>query len=261
MRDLGHVCGRNVNLGALHRRILAHHGAVVHTRKRPTPRRARTIDRAEPHIRPDGVPTWVRGLDVPVWVSDPERRLRYINRKAERLLGIRAEDWLGQPCHEAVAGLDENGGTVCKPGCSVTCRAARNEPQPAVDVRVGRSEARTHWTRWTVIPIESADGGVPWLVHTATDLGRSRECEQYLQRLAARSVALREIDPTFEPRALTPRESEVLDHLAEDHDPAEIARVLGISKTTVRNHVQRLTTAIGAHSVHEAVAMRLLGRI
>ncbi len=214
---------------------------------------------------PDGIPDWVRRLDVAVWVSGPDGTLRYVNRKAERLLGMRAADWLGRPCHEAVAGRDEDGRAICKAGCRVACRAARGAPQPSIDARVGRGAGRTHWTRWTVIPLEDdSDAGAvraPWLVHTATDLGRSRECETYMQRLAARSVALRETDPAFRPRALTPRESEVLGLLAEDRELGEIARDLGISKTTVRNHVQRLTAAIGAHSAHEAVAMRLLGRV
>jgi DNA-binding CsgD family transcriptional regulator len=252
-----------VQAPALQTPIVRHHGAVVHTTERPTPRRTRTpTSRTETQVRrADTVPVWVRQLDLPVWVTAPDRTLRYVNRKAERLLGIRAGDWLGRPCHEAVAGRDEDGQAICKPGCAVACRSARNEPQPTVDARVGRSAARSHWTRWTVIPVASEDGGAPWLVHTATDLGRSVECERYLQRLAARSVALREIDPTFRPRKLTPRESEILDLLADDREQGEVARDLGISKTTVRNHVQRLTAAIGAHSIQEAIAMRLLGRV
>lgn len=232
----------------------------MHPTDRSSTRRTRTLTRSEvPERRTVGVPSWVRGLDVPVWVTAPDHTLAYVNRKAERLLGIRGRDWLGRPCHEAVAGCAEDGAAVCRPGCDVRCRGARNEPQPTIDVFVGR-EARSHRTRWTVIPVPGDDGGLPWLVHTATDLGRAVESERYLQRIAARSVALREIDPTFRPRALTPRESEVLDLLTQDCELGEIARRLAISKTTVRNHVQRLTAALGAHSVHEAVAMRLLGR-
>ena len=46
----------------------------------------------------------------------------------------------------------------------------------------------------------------------------------------------------------------------DDEELPRIAHRLGISRTTVRNHVQRLLAAIGAHSVQEAVALRLLGR-
>ncbi len=131
---------------------------------------------------------------------------------------------------------------------------------PAVDLMVGPRGPRARSSRLTVIPVADPSAREVLLVHTATDLGRARESERYLERVAERSAALREIDPDFQPRALTPRENEILDALADDRESGEIARTLGISHTTVRNHLQRLTAAIGAHSTHEAVAMRLLGR-
>jgi len=208
-----------------------------------------------------GVPVWVRHLDVPVWVSGPDRTLRYMNRHAERLLGIRWADWKGAPCHRAVAGRDADGHPICKSACRISCLLAAGKPLPSLEAEVGPAGPRARWSRWTVIPVPGPAGGAPWMVHTATDMGRARQSEQYLRRVATRSAALREVDVTFEPRELTPRESEILDLLADDLELGEIARELEISHTTVRNHVQRLTAAIGAHSVAEAVAMRLLGRV
>jgi len=222
----------------------------------PSPQPAETPARFD-----DGVPEWVRHLDVPVWVSGPDRTLRYLNRHAERLLGIRWEDWKGSPCHRAVAGRTADGHPLCKAACRISCLATAGLPLPAVEAEVGPAGPRARWSRWTVIPIPGPDGGSPWMVHTATDMGRARQSEEYLRRVAERSAALREVDVTFEPRELTPRESEILDLLAADLELGEIARELEISHTTVRNHVQRLTAAIGAHSVQEAVAMRLLDRV
>jgi len=208
-----------------------------------------------------GVPAWVRHLDMAVWVSGPDRTLRFLNRKAERLLGIRFADWQGQPCHRAVASRDAEGAPFCRNRCPMARTAASCKPLPAVEAEVGPAGPRARWSRWTVIPVPDPGGGSPWLVHTATDMGRARQSEEYLQRVAARSAALRRVDPMFEPRSLTPREDEILDLLADDLELGEIARELEISHTTVRNHVQRLNAAIGAHSVQEAVAMRLLGHV
>lgn len=55
--------------------------------------------------------------------------------------------------------------------------------------------------------------------------------------------------------ALTRRELEVLELLAEGMPNPEIAGRLHISINTVRNHVQNLLTKLGAHSRLEAVAL------
>lgn len=53
---------------------------------------------------------------------------------------------------------------------------------------------------------------------------------------------------------LSPREREVLSLLAEGMPNKAIARHLGVSLHTVRNHVQRILAKLGVHSKLEAVA-------
>lgn len=52
---------------------------------------------------------------------------------------------------------------------------------------------------------------------------------------------------------LTPRQAEVLRHLAAGCSTAQIAAHLGISRQTVRNHVRDLLARLGVHSRLEAV--------
>jgi DNA-binding NarL/FixJ family response regulator len=54
---------------------------------------------------------------------------------------------------------------------------------------------------------------------------------------------------------LTPRETEILDLLAQGWSTDSIAQELVLSRHTVRNHVQRVLTKLGAHSKLEAVAL------
>jgi DNA-binding NarL/FixJ family response regulator len=54
---------------------------------------------------------------------------------------------------------------------------------------------------------------------------------------------------------LTARELEVLDLLADGTPNHELATRMGISRNTVRNHVQNLLTKLGVHSRLEAVAL------
>ena len=61
---------------------------------------------------------------------------------------------------------------------------------------------------------------------------------------------------------LTPREREVLTLLAQGHDPAAIARLLWLSRHTVRDHVKAVLAKLGAHSqlaaVSKAIALGLI---
>lgn len=54
---------------------------------------------------------------------------------------------------------------------------------------------------------------------------------------------------------LTARELEVLELLAAGTPNIELAQRMGISRNTVRNHVQNLLTKLGVHSRLEAVAL------
>jgi PAS domain S-box-containing protein len=64
-------------------------------------------------------------------------------------------------------------------------------------------------------------------------------------------------DSSTEPQplqhALTPRQAQVLGYLARGSTTDEMARAMGVSKETVRNHVRGLLRALGAHSRLEAV--------
>ena len=54
---------------------------------------------------------------------------------------------------------------------------------------------------------------------------------------------------------LTPREHEVLLHLAAGCSTVQMAELMGVAVETVRNHVRRLLRALGVHSRLEAVAL------
>jgi DNA-binding CsgD family transcriptional regulator len=56
-----------------------------------------------------------------------------------------------------------------------------------------------------------------------------------------------------EPLALTPRQMEVLRLLADASTTEEIARLLGVSVETARNHIRALLRRLGAHTRLEAV--------
>jgi len=206
------------------------------------------------------IPEWVRRVGAPVWVTGPSGRVVYVNERAERLLATTGAAALGRPCHEVVAARTATGAPFCSARCPVAAAAACRDAEVApVDVQIGGLRGRErHWLQITSIPVESPDRAKRWIVHVAHVADRERRLERHVARVAARSEEIREIDAPAARRPLSAREREVLDLLAMDVEPSRIAAQLGIAYVTVRNHVQRLLAKLGAHSIEEAVAMRVL---
>jgi DNA-binding NarL/FixJ family response regulator len=61
--------------------------------------------------------------------------------------------------------------------------------------------------------------------------------------------------------ALTPREQDVFELLAQGRSNKDIARTLFISESTTKVHVRHIFEKLGVHSRAEAVAARSNGRV
>jgi DNA-binding CsgD family transcriptional regulator len=56
---------------------------------------------------------------------------------------------------------------------------------------------------------------------------------------------------------LTPRQVDVLTHVADGRTTEEIARILGLSPHTVKNYLERIYERLGARDRTQAVAIAL----
>ncbi|MCB9683494.1 MAG: hypothetical protein H6735_00470 [Alphaproteobacteria bacterium] len=88
---------------------------------------------------------------------------------------------------------------------------------------------------------------------------RGRRCELVCTRVGADLVVVVRPGPALEPgtEVLTLREREVLGLVAAGVEPADIARRLRIGGSTVRTHVERARSKLGARTRAEAVARAL----
>ena len=168
-------------------------------------------------------------------VFDGDLQVLCWNDEAEKLTGIPAEDAVGRPCWEVIAGRDDEGGTVCHRGCSRARIVREGRCLPPEVLYARTAEGRRRIALETIAA--QADEGTLF-IHVMRDAPAPPEPEE---------VA----GPAPQ---LTPRQHEILELLAEGRPPKVIASELGLKETTIRNHIRLLHLALGAHSQLQAIA-------
>jgi DNA-binding CsgD family transcriptional regulator len=167
----------------------------------------------------------LEALRVPAVLLDAEGRVRWLNAAAIERFG----DKRGQRYTDVIAPADE--------------RLAREQfarkilGGPSTDFRVGINGAKGE-----TIPVEVSSVGLRDGARVVGVFGLLQPIDR-----RPRVRPLRFAD-------LTPRQYEVLRHLGDGCATRDIAREMGISEQTVRNHVRGILKSLSAHSRLEAVA-------
>jgi len=159
------------------------------------------------------------------------------NEAAEKLTGITSEEAVGRPCWEVLAGVDDDGGLICHAGCSGARLAREGWPVAARELSIRTGGGRRKVVLSTVA---LRDGDSSLYVHLLRNGGEAADPHDAAE--------------PAEESALTPRQREVLKLLADGSPAKAIALRLGISETTVRNHIRSILLELGCHSQLEAVA-------
>jgi PAS domain S-box-containing protein len=170
-------------------------------------------------------------------VFDDALRVVSWNRAAVELTGIAPEDAVGRLCWEVLHAADECHNTVCHAGCSYARLAREGWPVPT----------RRLW-------IKAGSGKRLVSVSTVTVRAGDRPLFLHLLRNGEVLDARAADTPAGAPRALTPRQRDVLELLAEGVPAKVAAGKLGLAETTVRNHIRAILVQLGCHSQLEAVA-------
>lgn len=174
----------------------------------------------------------VRSAD-PLMSFDDDLRVLSWNDAAESLTGIPAREAVGRYCWEVLGAKDDRGALVCHAGCS-NARLMR-DGWPLASRRLWiKTTAGRRRVSMSTIAVQSAGGGL--FMHVL------RNGEEVAE------------EPAPEPPSLTRRQSEILTLIAEGIPAKVIAVRLGLSETTVRNHIRGILSRLGAHSQLEAVA-------
>lgn len=112
------------------------------------------------------VATWiVATADVAAFTSGPDGTVVGWNDAAEGLLGPRARDVLGTPCHEVMCGRDPYGNVYCGPCCPIRGMACRDDTIRRFRLDVGELCAVPMPLWVSVVVIGGRRAAAPTLVH------------------------------------------------------------------------------------------------
>ncbi len=197
-----------------------------------------------------------------VFAVDEEERIVFWNSAAGRILGFRKDEVLGRKCYEVIAGQDYCAHADCGPNCEVLQRARRGRTTESYDVMAKTSSGSHRLLNVSIVVLKGKTARSTLAVHMFRDVSEARRSQLEVQRgLLEAPQASGHRDGEDPAARLTPRESEVLRLLATGLETAKIAEVMGISVTTVRNHIDRVLTKLGVHSKLEAVVYAARHRI
>ncbi|HEU4563257.1 MAG TPA: PAS domain S-box protein [Gemmatimonadaceae bacterium] len=176
------------------------------------------------------------------------------NPAAEAVLGWSAGEAIERP----IASLLDPRGPLGKGMDADYCeRAIRGGGVPSFDIRVRTRAGGRLWLNVSVLVFEQTRTAPPLVVHLAHDITGSRERRELYERLTETARAIvqlvddeRHILPVS---PLTEQEARILRAFAEGKSPAQVARGLGISTQTLRNHMHHVNLKLGTHNRLEAV--------
>lgn len=180
------------------------------------------------------------------------------NRAAEQMFGYPRDEVLGRHI-ESVFDAFDSLGTEPLVGTETAVRDTKRNSNriPHFDLDVRTHSGARLWINVSTIVFDNRRTGRRLVVRLARDITQSRLNATLLKRMveAARQVVALSDDVSQQApvETLTKRELQTLKLFADGNTSTAVARKLGISAQTLRNHLHKINRKLRTHSRLEAV--------
>ncbi len=192
------------------------------------------------------------------FATGEEGRIVIWNDAAQRLLGYKAGQVLGRPCHQVLCGRDVYGNRFCDRDCNLARMASRKESVRRFEMDVRKSSGEYLRVGVSVLTLPGAADSGFTIVHLLQPVADGNEAGPLSPRHHHASQATAAA-PSSSP--LTRREIEVLRRLAAGSGTREIAASMFISVATARTHIQNILRKLEVHSKLAAVSLAIRKRL
>ena len=205
---------------------------------------------------------------VCAFVISEGNRIVAWNDAAASALGWKPDEVLGRLASDVIEAKDLFGNRWCPQFCGLREMSRRGEKIETISFLIKNKNGQFEHFFGSVHPVEPENRRATGQKNASEkDLlfefqrdRRRRTTGIVVERLLQRQLGSGEAGPAGQKQEalqLTARQRQVLTLLADGLDPAKIAKQLGVSITTVRNHVQHTLVALKCHSQVTAVAIAI----
>ena len=192
-----------------------------------------------------------------VFVVTGQGEIRSWNRSAEKLFGYSAAEEKGKTCFELLHGVGALGTAVCHENCSVLDCIGKESEIPNFDLNVSTRFGERLWVNISTIIFHNQRTRERLLVHLAHDITEQKKQDEVFRQVLTLSKELsslgERIGRTAPVSPLSAQEIEILKMFAASNSPSKIAKKLGISSQTLRNHLHHINQKLRTHNRLEAV--------
>ena len=179
------------------------------------------------------------------------------NRAAQELFGHPGEEALGKTCSELLHGVGALGTQVCLEHCVELQSTLKAKPMPNFDLNVTTRGGEQKWVNISTIPFLNRRTQKTLVVHLARDISVQKSREEAFHKMIAVSREVCAMESSANGAApvtpLSSQELEILRMFAAGKDAPRIAKALGISPQTLRNHLHHINKKLRTHNRLEAV--------
>lgn len=189
-----------------------------------------------------------------LFAVDSQQRIRLWSESAVDLLGVTADQAIGRPCYDVMAGTDPANARHCKVDCPVILNAGRGRGTPDFDINVSTLSGARRVVNVSIVILGNSEPVDTMTLHLFRDVTRRRHVDSVAHSVSRRVRGRGETSEACLVKPLTPRQLEVLQLLAAGFTASDAAQALEISPTTVRNHIHAAMKRLGAHTRLEALS-------
>ncbi len=200
---------------------------------------------------------FLAGASDGVFVVRESGEICYWNRAAQDLFGYSDEEVLGKTCSELLHGVGALGTQVCLEHCVELQCTLKPKSMPNFDLNVTTCDGERKWVNISTVPFLNRRTQKTLIVHLARDISVQKSREETFRKMIAVSREVCAMDDSPNGAApitpLSSHELEILRMFAAGKDAPRIAKALGISPQTLRNHLHHINKKLRTHNRLEAV--------